>query len=97
MPVTITVDLGEASPFVNFDESTNTFIIEDLNDPIVYPGTYVLEITLFDTILTSVVEIKLTIDELCSEAPEIKESASTNKFAFYVEEDTFIEQALPKY
>ena len=78
MPVTITVDLGEASTFVNYDESTNTFTIDDLNDPIVNPGTYVLEITLDDTILTSVVEIKLTIDELCSEAPEIRESASNN-------------------
>ena len=84
MPVTITVDLGDASFFVNFDESTMTFTIEDLNDPIIIPDTYTLEITLYDTILTSVVEIKLTIDELCSEAPEIKESASANKFALYV-------------
>ena len=95
--VTITVGIGEASAFVNFDESTNTFTIEDLNDLNIVPGTYNLEITLDDTALTSVIEIKLTIDELCSEAPEIRESASINKFAIYVEENTFIEQALPKY
>ena len=97
MPVTITVDLGEASAFVNFDEGTNTFTIDDLNAPIINPGTFILGITLYDTILTSVVEIQLTIDELCSEAPEIRESASTNKFALHVEEETVIEQALPKY
>ena len=97
MPVSIIVDLGEASSFVNFDESTNTFTIEDLNNSIVIPGTYNLIVTLDDTILTSVVEIQLTIAELCSEAPEIRESASTNKFALYVEENTLIEQALPKY
>ena len=57
MPVTIAVGLGEASEFVNFDESTNTFTIEDLNDPIIVPGTYTIFITLDDSILTSVVEI----------------------------------------
>ena len=57
MPVSIYIELGEAAEFTDFDESTKTFTIEDLNDPSIVANTYSLTITLDDTILTTDYEI----------------------------------------
>ena len=105
MPVSIYIELGEADEFTDFDESTQTFTIDDLNDPSIVADTYTLTITLDDTILTTDYEIQLVIaegleetqQETCSTPPEMIEPASKSKFSFTVEEDTFIEEVLPKY
>ena len=67
MPVSIFIELGEASDFVNFDVNSKEFSIDDLNDPSIVANTYTLTITLDDTILTTDYEIELTIAEYVEE------------------------------
>ena len=100
-PVTLQVDLGEASGFVNWDEGSQTLSISDLNEPSIAAGTYTLTITLDDDLMTAETEVSLMILEAqsqeCTTPPTLVGESDQNVFTFDIDETTFIEAQLPQY
>ena len=74
--VSISVELGAADSFVNYDETLKVFQISDLSDDAVLAGNFTLTITLDDATEQSIYETRLIVKAVDSE--ELTEELQSN-------------------